>query len=83
MIGKSFSHYKVIKKIGEGGMGQVYLAQDSTLRRQVAIKVLPPNLLDDAERSPVSSAKPRSLPPSITPTLPPCTASRKARATVA
>lgn len=45
MIAESIAHYRIIKKLGAGGMGEVYLALDTKLDRKVAIKVLPPDLL--------------------------------------
>ena len=42
--------YEITAQIGEGGMGQVYRATDTKLKRQVAIKILPPSLAADADR---------------------------------
>src|SRR5262245_38615077 len=49
MAGQRISHYEIVSRLGAGGMGEVYLAEDLKLARKVAIKFLPPTLMADEE----------------------------------
>ena len=50
MVGRTLGHYEILEPLGSSGMGEVYRAHDTTLNRDVAIKVLPEDLAHDPDR---------------------------------
>jgi serine/threonine protein kinase len=50
LLGQSLAHYQILARLGRGGMGEVYLAQDTRLGRKVAVKLLPAEFTRDADR---------------------------------
>jgi serine/threonine protein kinase len=67
-VGNRVGPYEILGLLGAGGMGEVYRARDTRLKRDVALKILPEAFTNDPERMADSSAKLKYWPLSITPT---------------
>ena len=50
LTGRTLAHYEIVRLLGKGGMGEVYVAEDTKLQRRVALKVLPDEMVNDLER---------------------------------
>jgi serine/threonine protein kinase len=70
LIGRTLGHYRIVEKIGEGGMGVVYRAHDKRLDRDVAVKVPPEEVADDPDRLHRFEREAKSLAPLSHPKIP-------------
>src|SRR5439155_25592537 len=79
-VGTRLGSLEIIALLGKGGMGEVYRARDTKLKREVAIKILPEEFSQDPDRVARFNVKPKCSPRSITRTPPRFTIYRKRRA---